>query len=195
MQPQLRSSGQSVACPTRAGRTRPALRLALLCALALLGGCGWLAQKPQVRGNRIDAALLKELTPGTSTRGDATALLGSPTAKATFDDNQWIYIGEITRPVIGRTQTVLNQEVVMLTFNDQGVLQDIKRLGQKDSYPVQVVARATPSPGSEASFLQQLFGNVGKFNPAGLAGAAMTGPSIGGGSPSGDYRSGGLSAY
>ncbi|MBO0711652.1 MAG: outer membrane protein assembly factor BamE [Acetobacteraceae bacterium] len=173
------------------------MRLAAFCALALLAGCGWLEQRPQVRGNRIDAALLKELTPGTSTRGDATALLGSPTAKATFDDNQWIYIGEMTRPVIARTQSVVNQEVVMLTFNDQGVLQDIKRLDQKDSYPVQVVARATASPGSEASFLQQLLGNIGKFNPGGVGAtaAAAGGASIGGANPSADYRSGGLSTY
>ena len=27
-----------------------------------------------------------------------------------------------------------------------------------------VVARTTPSPGTEASFLQQLFGNIGRFN-------------------------------
>ena len=33
-----------------------------------------------------------------------------------------------------------------------------------------MAAGATPSPGSEASFFQQLFGNVGKFTPAGLPG-------------------------
>lgn len=197
MQPQLRPSGQSEACPIGARRTRPAWRAVLVCCLVLLGGCSWVAQAPQVRGNRIDAALLKELTPGTSTRGDATALLGSPTAKATFDDNQWIYIGEMTRPVIASTQSVLKQEVVMLTFNDQGVLQTINRLDQKDAYPVQVVARATPSPGSDASILQQLFGNIGRFNPGGIGatGAAASGASIGGGNPSSDYRAGGMAAY
>jgi hypothetical protein len=38
-----------------------------------------------------------------------------------------------------------------------------------------MAAGATPSPGSEASFLQQLFGNVGKFTPAGLPGGGGLG--------------------
>ena len=105
--------------------------------------------------------------PGTSTRADVTALIGTPTARATFDDNTWIYISEVTRPQIARTQGVLSQDVVVLGFNDQGVLQDVKRLNQDDALPVTVVARSTPSPGTEASFLQQLFGNIGRFNALG----------------------------
>ena len=141
-----------------------------LSVLVLLAGCSFFQAPAQVRGNRVDADALKELVPGTSTRADATALLGSPTAKATFDDNQWIYIGERTRPVIGQTQAVLSQDVVVLTFNSQGVLQGAKRLDKADALPVDVVARTTPSPGSEASVLQQLIGNVGRFNPGGIGG-------------------------
>ena len=126
---------------------------------------------------QADPDALKELTPGTSSRADATALLGSPTAKATFDDNTWIYITQTTRPRIGRTPGVLDQQVVVLTFNDQGVLQNVKRLDQDNSLPVDVVSRATPSPGSESSLLQQLFGNIGRFGPAAGAGAGTVGQS------------------
>jgi outer membrane protein assembly factor BamE (lipoprotein component of BamABCDE complex) len=144
-----------------------------LCLVLLLAltGCGWLEFKPQLRGNRIDPDVLKELVVGTSTKADATALLGSPTSRATFDDNRWIYISEITQPQIARTQVVLSQNVVVLNFDDKGVLRNVERLNQEDALPVTMVARATPSPGSEASLLQQLFGNVGRYNP----GAAWTG--------------------
>jgi outer membrane protein assembly factor BamE (lipoprotein component of BamABCDE complex) len=155
----------------------------LLVACLLLGGCSFFADTPQLRGNRVDADQLKELVTGTSTRADVTALIGSPTAKATFDDNTWLYITELTRPQIARTQKVLGQGVVVLTFNDQGVLQDIKTLNQEDSVPISVVARSTPSPGTEASFLQQLFGNIGRFNATGPTPSA--GPS--GGAPSPAY--------
>ena len=136
---------------------------ALLAGL-LLGGCSFFEAKEQFRGNHVDADQLKELVPGTSTRADVTALIGSPTAKATFDDNTWLYVTEITRPRIARTEGVLSQNVVVMSFNDQGVLQDVKQLNQDDSVPVSIVARQTPSPGTEASFLQQLFGNIGRFN-------------------------------
>lgn len=161
--------------------------------LALVGGCSYFQAPAQVRGNLVDREALKELTPGTSTRADATALLGSPTAKATFDDNQWIYIGERTRPEIGRTEGVLSQQVVLLTFDTQGVLRDVKQLDKGDAVPVSMVSRATPSPGSEASVLQQLLGNVGRFNPGGLGGlgaGSSNGMSLGGGAPRTDTRTG-----
>ncbi len=138
-----------------------------------------------VRGNRIDPDDLKELVPGTSTRADATALLGSPTARASFDENRWVYISLVTRPRIGRVQGVLSQNVVVLSFNDQGVLQNVEQLNGDDALPATVSARATPSPGTEASFMQQLFGNIGRYTTA----APTSG--LGGGAPSSDMGGGG----
>ena len=137
--------------------------------LLTLSACS-LAEAPrQLRGNKIDADQLKELVPGTSLKTDATALLGSPSARATFDDNTWIYISETTRTRVGRTPGIMAQDVTVLTFDAGGVLRGVKTLNQDDSRPVDVVTRSTPSPGSEASFIQQLLGNVGKYN-AGIPG-------------------------
>ncbi|MDE2574171.1 MAG: outer membrane protein assembly factor BamE [Rhodospirillales bacterium] len=144
---------------------RPALTTCLL--LMPLAGCalpGFLTPPPQVRGNHVDADQLKELVPGTTTRADVTSLLGSPTTKAPFDDNTWVYVSEVTRPVIGGTQGVLSQEAVEIHFDDKGVLTGVTRKTKADSEPVSVVARTTPSPGSNPTFLQQLLGNVGRFN-------------------------------
>ncbi len=129
----------------------------------------------QLRGNRVDADQLKELVPGTSTKADVTSLIGSPTARATFDDNTWLYVSEVTRSRIGRVQGVVSQQVVKLTFNDQGVLHDVKRLDKDDGVPIAMVSRTTPSPGTEASFFQQLFGNIGRFNAFGQQPQAPTG--------------------
>lgn len=141
---------------------------------------------PQVRGNRVEPDMLKELTPGTSTKADVTAVIGSPTAHDTFDDNVWLYISEVTQNRIGSTQVELEQKVVVLHFNDKNVLTSIDNLNKADALPVTVIARTTPSPGTEASFLQQLLGNIGRFNPAGgLAASAPQGPSGAGGAPTG----------
>ena len=145
-----------------------------LLLVLLLTACSVVEAPKQLRGNRVDADQLKELVPGTSTRADATSLLGSPTAKATFDDNTWIYIGETTRTRVGRTPGVLQQDVVVLSFDNGGVLRGVKRLNQDDGRDVSVVSRATPSPGSEASFMQQLLGNVGKFSTGAPGGSGRT---------------------
>jgi outer membrane protein assembly factor BamE (lipoprotein component of BamABCDE complex) len=147
----------------------------VLVACLVLGGCSFFEAKSQLRGNRVDADQLKELVPGTTTRADVTALIGSPTARATFDDNTWLYVSEVTRPRIARTEGVLSQKVLVLSFNDQGVLQDMKQVNQDEAVPVSIVARSTPSPGTEASFLQQLLGNIGRFNAVGQNPTAPSG--------------------
>ncbi len=148
---------------------------ALLLATLLVAGCSIFAAPSQLRGNKVDADQLKELVPGTSTKADVTALIGSPTARATFDENTWLYVSEVTHTRIARVQGIESQEVVKLTFNDQGVLKDVKRLDQDDGIPVAMVSRTTPSPGTEASFFQQLFGNIGRFNAFGQQPQAPSG--------------------
>src|ERR1700761_4267192 len=143
--------------------------------------CGWLMPPPQLRGNKVDADSLKELVPGTSTKADVTAVIGSPTARDTFDDNTWLYITEMTRQPIGETLQAINQGVVVLKFDDKGVLKSIDKLNKGDSVSAPMIARTTASPGTEASFMQQLLGNIGRFNPTG--GMSNSNSSPGGGGP------------
>ena len=152
--------------------------LVALGVLTLLGGCtpfGIFSAPETLHGNRVDDYRLAELVPGTSTQADVTALIGSPTAKASFDTNTWLYVSEVTHIRIAQTPGVSSQSVVALSFDNGGVLRGIKKLDAADALPTTIVARATPSPGTSASFLQQLFGNVGRFNPIGGAGGGGTG--------------------
>lgn len=160
--------------------------LAFLLTPLALGAChshsfdGLLAYPPQTRGNKVDPELLVQLVPGTSSRADATALIGSPTARGTFDDDTWIYISEVTKPVIAGTLSIKDQFVVVLTFDKGGVLRNVETRNQGDSEDVAVVSRTTPTPGSNATIMQQLLGNVGRFN-AGSAAQGSKPNTIGGG--------------
>lgn len=161
---------------------KPTSRLSVCLLLALaLGGCSsmpdFLSFPPQVRGNRIDDSTLAQLVPGTSTRTDVQALLGSPTTRAAFDDNTWIYVSEVTRPQIGGTNWVLDQGALAVKFDNSGVLRSIERKTDDDAGSVAVASGATPSPGSDTSFWSLLLGNVGKFNPMGASGLTGAGSS------------------
>lgn len=146
------------------------LRLAL-CLAPALAGCSVFAPIPTDRGVIIEAADYDKLVPGTSTRADVSGLLGSPTAHATFDDNTWIYIGEVTAPVPTMRPRVQSQKVVVLTFDQGGVLRSRRVLNKSDAHDVAMASGATPSPGSETSFMQQLIGNVGRYSPLGGLGS------------------------
>lgn len=152
-----------------------------LTALLTLGiaGCSVFEATPRVRGDMVDGELLDQLVVGTSTRADAQALLGTPTARSTFDDGNWYYIGEVTRSRIARLPEVDSMKVVALSFDDGGVLRDVRTLTEADAHDVGMVARATPVPGNETTFLQQLIGNLGRVG--GLGGQRSNTGSSGGG--------------
>ena len=161
--------------PARGGRI--AFRLPLFL-LPLLAGCAIFASKPQYRGIVVTQNALSQLRPGISTEADARALLGSPTVHDTFDTANWLYISQITKRRIGQTQGVLKQKVVALHFNGNGVLQSIRTADKADAVSVAMAGRQTPVPGGNASFLQQLVGGVGHYNPglgAGQPGGGLSG--------------------
>lgn len=160
----------ATARPAAALRGLRALRLLAALAAAPLAGCSFFAASDVQRGQQVGADQLRELIPGTSTRADASSLLGSPTARAAFDDNTWIYISQITRSRVARVPGIDQQNVLVLSFNQAGTLQSVKHLTKQDAKSVAMVARATATPGSDSTFMQQLLGNIGRFTPGGLSG-------------------------
>ena len=151
---------------------RPTRLVPLLLLIASIGleGCQYLQPNQQTRGNMVDEIDYGQLVAGTSTRADVTSLIGSPTTRATFDDDTWIYVGMRTQPTIGGFPAISRQQVLVLNFDANGTLRSIHRSTEKDAVQVAMDGRTTPSPGSEASVLQQVIGNVGRYNPAGLLG-------------------------
>ena len=166
--------------PGTSRRSAPRLLLAL-CVAGALSGCGAFAPLPSDRGTVIESTDYDKLVPGVTTRSQVTGLLGSPTSRATFDDNTWIYIGEVTTPVPMSYPTVQRQKVVVLGFDASGVLRSRRILDKADAHDVAMAAGSTPSPGSETSFLQMLIGNVGRYSPlgGGLGGGGLGGSGLG----------------
>jgi outer membrane protein assembly factor BamE (lipoprotein component of BamABCDE complex) len=153
------------------------IRLLAILALPALGGCAWLPPLPERprdvfttpivnRGHAVSEEQLAQLTPGVSSRADVAALLGSPSHAGTFSDENWYYISAVTQQRPARTMALRSQRVVVVAFNPQGTVAEVRQLSQDDMPRVDFVQRETPSPGTERSLLQALFGNVGRIGPA-----------------------------
>ncbi len=153
---------------------------ALLIGLcAGLSGCGLFSDAPHYRGVAVTQHDLAELTPGIATQADAQALLGPPTFQEQFDANNWVYVAQVTKMRIANTEGVREQQVIVLNFDDHGVLHSVTKKGMDDSVRVAMDGAQTPVPGGHASFIQQLIGGVGSYNPLGATGASA-GASAGG---------------
>lgn len=150
-------------------KLRPLFPFLLLPALA---GCALFSAPSHYRGNAVTENQLKQLTPGVSTEADATALLGSPTLRETFNDHDWLYVSQVTKRRIGQTQGVVKQKVVILDFGDSGILKSIRMVDKKQAVTVAMAGGKTKAPGGHAGFLQLLVGGVGHYNPGLGAGSA-----------------------
>lgn len=144
---------------------------------AALVGCG-----PSVdqRGNLPDVEKIAQIQPGTTTRDQVVKILGTPSSTGVFDENSWYYISRKTRQLAFFTPDVLDQQVYVINFDGRGVVASVDHKDLKDSRAIEPVPGATPAPGRELTFLEQIIGNMGRFNrgggAAGGAGEPRQGP-------------------
>ncbi len=156
----------------------------MFCALLGLPGCALFTDAPHYRGISVSESDLKQLTPGVSQQADVQALLGPPTFVEQFDPNNWVYVSQITKMRIARTEGVKSQKVVVVTFNNDGSFKSVTTKTMANAVPVMMDGKQTPVPGGSAGFFQQLIGGVGSYNPLGTASDNSAGgaSALGGGS-------------
>lgn len=115
-------------------------------------------------GHRLDDEALARIEPGLTSREQVAQLLGSPSSPATFDDSSWYYVSQRTERKSFYQEEVVDQQVVAITFDQQGLVEDVERVDLAGARPVEPVERRTPTEGNELSVFEQFIGNVGRFN-------------------------------
>jgi outer membrane protein assembly factor BamE (lipoprotein component of BamABCDE complex) len=136
-------------------------RFLVMCGVVALAGCSGTVDQ---RGNLPDPVKLAEIQPGVTTKDGIAQLLGTPSSVSTFNDKTWYYISRRTEQVAFFDPKVLDQEVVVVAFDDSGIVRDVGRRTLADGQAIEPVARETPAPGHELTFIEQLIGNVGRFS-------------------------------
>jgi outer membrane protein assembly factor BamE (lipoprotein component of BamABCDE complex) len=134
--------------------------LALCGALVALASC---TNPVEQHGNLPDADKMSQIKPGATDKATVTQLLGSPSSVGAFDGNTWLYISQKKRQMALRRPELVDQEVVAIDFDDNGVVRDIAHRTMADGETVVPNPNATPAPGREFTILEQLIGNFGKF--------------------------------
>jgi outer membrane protein assembly factor BamE (lipoprotein component of BamABCDE complex) len=150
--------------PSASATGYPALRfLALSLGILALTACNMPTTQ---RGNLPKSDALEQIKPGVTDKQTVTRLLGTPSSTAAFDGNTWYYISHEIKQVAFLEPQLLDQQVVAVRFDDNGVVVGIDRKGLHDANAISPNPNATPAQGREYTFLEQLIGNFGKFNRA-----------------------------
>jgi outer membrane protein assembly factor BamE (lipoprotein component of BamABCDE complex) len=150
--------------PSASATRNPAWRFfALSLGMLALTACNFPSTQ---RGNLPKPDALEQIKPGVTDKQTVTRLLGTPSSTAAFDGNTWYYISHEIKQVAFLEPQTVDQQVVAVRFDDNGVVVGIDRKGLHDANPVSPNPNATPAQGREYTFLEQLIGNFGKFNSA-----------------------------
>jgi outer membrane protein assembly factor BamE (lipoprotein component of BamABCDE complex) len=149
-------------------RLRHLSTAAAVTAMLVAAGCS-----PEVnqRGDLPSPERVAEIHPGLS-KEQVVKILGTPSSMGVFNDNAWYYISRKTSRVSFFEPDVLDQQVFAIDFDNNGIVRNVGHRTLADAREIEPAPGSTPAPGRELTFLEQIIGNVGRFNKTGGGGGS-----------------------
>lgn len=153
-------------------------QLITIILVAILAAC---TPKIDNRGYISEVNWKAQVIPGKTTKDEVMSQFGSPSSQSSFGEETWYYITQ-RKETMGFMETeVAAQDVVRIAFDASGLATAIDIYNEGNSKDFDIAKRTTPTEGHTLGFIEQVLGNIGRFNK----------PGGGGGSPSPGRRSGG----
>ncbi|MHA1525062.1 MAG: outer membrane protein assembly factor BamE [Alphaproteobacteria bacterium] len=130
------------------------------------------------RGFVVQEDVLAQVRLGLA-KSEVERLLGSPSATSTIRGKNYYYISSVFETNTIYEPEEIDRRVIAINFDEQDMVRNIADYRLQDGKVFDFISRKTPTRGKELSFLQQLFGNIGKFGGSGtgLSSAAKPGGS------------------
>lgn len=139
------------------------MRMAL-AGLALLAASAC-SDITRMHGYTPDDAALENVVVGRDTRDSVAAKVGRPAAGGLMADGGWYYVQSswVQRGPLAPRET--DREVLAISFDSAGRVENIERFGLEDGTVVPLSRRVTDTNIKGLGLVQQLMGNLGRFNP------------------------------
>ena len=119
---------------------------------------------PPVLEDLLPEGVAAELSAANMSQQRVVELLGTPSTVSAFDRNRWYYIGEVQQHQAFFKPDVVARDVLILDFDNNQQLAKVGTLSEKDGQEVTLVSRETPTEGNKITVLEQILGNLGRFN-------------------------------
>lgn len=129
-------------------------------ALVFLGAC-----TPIVR-NHGYVPLEEDLTlvtVGVDTRETVASAVGAPGAGGVIDSGGYYYVRSRWETVAWRAPREVDRQLVAITFDEDGVVENIERFTLEDGRVIPLSRRVTETSIRRISFIRQLLGNIGRL--------------------------------
>lgn len=152
---------------TRLTRTVLAARMGLsaLVLAAAVAACS-----PVIRNHGYVPAEdeLAQVEVGVDTRDTVGQKIGRPSTSGLLNDEGWYYVQSRYRHSGPRQPREIERQVLAITFNERGVVENIARFGLEDGQVVEISRRVTESNIKGIGLIRQLLGNFGRVQAGDL---------------------------
>jgi outer membrane protein assembly factor BamE (lipoprotein component of BamABCDE complex) len=118
------------------------------------------------RGYQAPPNAMQQVQPGMS-KTEVEALLGSPSTTATINTtgDSYYYISSIVETRAFLDPEEINRTVIAIRFSPTDQVESFAQYGLQDGQIIDMNTNKTPTHGKELTILQQIFSNIGRFNP------------------------------
>lgn len=107
---------------------------------------------------------------GVDSRETVGQKIGRPSTSGLLNDEGWFYVQSRYEHRGPREPREIERQVLAVTFNESGVVENIARYGLEDGKVVQISRRVTETNIKGISLIQQLLGNFGRISLEDVAG-------------------------
>lgn len=143
---------------------RGCLMLALVAAVA---ACSPVYRNHGYVPTEQDLALVEV---GKDTRETVGQKIGRPSTSGLLNDVGWFYVQSRYKHFGPRAPQEIDRQVLAVTFNEAGTVENIARYGLEDGKVVQISRRVTEPNVKGISFIQQILGSFGRLQAGDLLG-------------------------
>ena len=117
---------------------------------------------------------------GTDTKTSLLSKYGNPSQTGTFDDQVWYYMTATQKQKAFYKPKTTERLVVAISFDDGDKVSEVRNYTLADGRVINYDKHKTPTRGREVTFLEQLFGSIGR-SPIQLPGQDPNLPTAAGG--------------
>jgi outer membrane protein assembly factor BamE (lipoprotein component of BamABCDE complex) len=155
------------------------LRLLLACVLSVsaLSACTPVVDR---RGFLADESQKADFATGVDTKETVLTRMGNPSQTGVFDEQTWYYISSVQNQTAFYRPRTTERSITAVSFDESDKVSTVRKYSLLDGRVIAYDARRTPTRGREVTFLEQIFGSVGRA-PVQLPGADPNLPTSAGG--------------
>ena len=107
---------------------------------------------------------LANIIVGVDTRDSVETTVGRPTASGVLRGNAWYYIQSRRRQFAFRAPETVERELVAISFDEAGTVENIERFGLERGRVVTLSRRVTETSIRDFGLIQQIIRNFGRIN-------------------------------